>query len=153
MGTTKPHACWSNKLWIAVPPCWGRSGHRCATHCIPVSKTDGRWDKASDIASRLNDEGYDVTVRTIQRDLMELSEIFPIELNDKNPRDYGWRWRKGANLDIPGMSISEALAMQLVEKHLHQMLPASMLEGLQGVFSLADDKLTRLKKDGGNKSR
>lgn len=116
------------------------------------SKTDGRWDKASEIAARLNDEGYDVTVRTIQRDLMELSEIFPIELNDKNPRDYGWRWKKGANLDIPGMSISEALAMRLVEKHLRQMLPISMLDGLHGVFSLADEKLAKLKKEGRNKS-
>jgi predicted DNA-binding transcriptional regulator YafY len=115
-------------------------------------KTDGGWDKASEIAARLNDKGYEVSIRTVQRDLKELSEIFPIELIDKNPRDYGWRWTKGANLDIPGMSISEALAMQLVETHLRQMLPASMLDGLQGVFSLADEKLTQLKKEGGNKS-
>lgn len=117
------------------------------------SKHDGRWDRASEISNRLNGAGYDVSVRTVQRDLKELSEIFPLELNDKNPRDYGWRWRKGANLDIPGMSVSEALAMRLVEIHLQQILPPSMLDGLQSVFSLANSRLTALDKQNNNHSR
>lgn len=101
----------------------------------------GPWIKASDIASRLNDAGYDISVRTVQRDLKELSTIFPIDLNDKNPRDYGWRWMKGAHLDIPGLNTSEALAMRLVETHLKQLLPSSMLEALQGVFDQAKSRL------------
>ncbi|MFZ3139552.1 helix-turn-helix transcriptional regulator [Polaromonas sp.] len=112
---------------------------------LTVSRSDsqqgGRWDKASEIAEKLTEKGYAVSVRTVQRDLKELSEIFPIELNDHNARDYGWRWRKGANLAIPGMSVSEALAMRLVQTHLKPLLPASMLNGLQGVFSLAQSKL------------
>ena len=112
---------------------------------LTVSRSDtqqgGRCDKASEIAEKLKEKGYCVSMRTVQRDLKELSEVFPIELNDKNSRDYGWRWRKGANLDIPGMSISEALAMRLVQTHLKPLLPSTMLEGLQGVFSLAQSKL------------
>lgn len=117
------------------------------------SKFDGRWDKASEIAAKLNDVGYDVSVRTVQRDLKELSEIFPIELNNKNPRDFGWRWPKGTNLDIPGMSIPEALAMRLVETHMTQLLPASMLDGLRGVFSLAQSKLDQADKKNDNRSK
>jgi len=117
------------------------------------AKQDGRWDKASEIAARLNDAGYEVSVRTVQRDLNELSSIFPIELNDKNPRDYGWRWMKGANLDIPGMSVSEALAMRLVETHLKQLLPETMLEGLHGVFNLAQTKLDEAKKQNNNPTK
>ncbi len=117
------------------------------------SKHDGRWDKASEITAKLNDASYDVSVRTVQRDLKELSEIFPIELNDKNMRDYGWRWIKGANLDIPGMSVPEALAMRLVETHLKQLLPASMLDGLSGVFSLAQSKLDKVEKQNNNHSK
>lgn len=117
------------------------------------TKQDGRWDKASEIATRLNDANYDVSVRTVQRDLKELSEIFPIELNDKNSRDYGWRWIKGANLDIPGMSVSEALAMRLVETHLKQLLPDTMLEGLYGVFSTAKSKLDQVEKQNNNHSK
>lgn len=106
-------------------------------------QSDGRWDKASEIATKLNEKGYTVSVRTVQRDLQELSEIFDIEVNNKNPRDYGWRWRKGADLNIPGMSVSEALAMRLVETHMKQLLPAAMLDGLQGVFQLAQAKLDK----------
>ena len=117
------------------------------------TKQDGRWDKASELATRLNEMGYDVSVRTVQRDLNELSEIFPIELNNKNQRDYGWRWVKGANLAIPGMSVSEALAMRLVETHLKQLLPDTMLDGLQGVFSLAKTKLDEVEKQNNNHSK
>lgn len=117
------------------------------------AKQDGRWDKASEIAAKLNDAGYEVSVRTVQRDLNELSTIFPIELNDKNPRDYGWRWMKGANLDIPGMSVSEALAMRLVETHLKQLLPDTMLEGLHGIFNLAQTKLDEAKKQNNNPTK
>lgn len=107
-------------------------------------QTDGRWDKASEITARLNDQGYAVSVRTVQRDLQELTTIFDIEINNKNSRDYGWRWRKGANLNIPGMSVSEALAMRLVETHMKQLLPTAMLGGLQGIFSVAQAKLDKV---------
>lgn len=117
------------------------------------SKHDGRWDKASEIAAKLNAAGFDASVRTVQRDLKDLSGIFPIELNDKNPRDYGWRWFKGANLDIPGMSIPEALAMRLVETHMKKLLPAAMLNGLQGVFSRAQSKLDKVEKQNNNHSK
>ncbi len=108
------------------------------------SGAGGPWMKASEIASRLEDEGHEISVRTVQRDLKELSVIFPIELNDKNPRDYGWRWMRGKHVDIPGMSISEALAMRLVETHLKQMMPSSMLEALQGVFSQAKSRIEQV---------
>ncbi|CAN5116494.1 WYL domain-containing protein [soil metagenome] len=115
---------------------------------LAVSRSDsrdtGRWDKSSEIARKLQVAGYDVSVRTVQRDLKELSAIFPIDLNDKNATEYGWRWEKGAHLDIPGMSASEALAMRLVEMHLKQLLPAAMLDGLQGVFAMAQSKLELL---------
>jgi predicted DNA-binding transcriptional regulator YafY len=116
-------------------------------------QSDGRWDKASEITSKLNEKGYTVSVRTVQRDLQELSEIFDIEVNDKNPRDYGWRWRKGADLNIPGMSVPEALAMRLVETHMKQLLPAAMLDGLQGVFNLAQAKLDKVEAVNRNHSK
>lgn len=106
-------------------------------------QSDGRWDKASEITTKLNEKGYRVSIRTVQRDLLELSEVFDIEINDKNMRDYGWRWRKGADLNIPGISVPEALAMRLVETHMKQILPAAMLDGLQGIFNLAHSKLDK----------
>jgi predicted DNA-binding transcriptional regulator YafY len=117
---------------------------------LTVSRSDdrenGRWDKASEITTKLLEAGYPVQLRTVQRDLKELSSIFPIEVNDKNPRDYGWRWRKGHDLNIQGLGSSEALAMCMVEKQLKQQLPSSMLEALQGIFRLAQKTLDQLEK-------
>lgn len=112
---------------------------------LPSGRTgdphSGRWDKAGEIRDKLNESGYRVSVRTVQRDLLQLSEVFPIELNDKNPRDYGWRWIKGAHLDLPGMNVAEALVLRLVEIHLRQLMPVSLFDGLEAVFGLARSKL------------
>lgn len=124
---------------------------------LPTSRSEsissGSWKKASDITAELNANGYQVSVRTVQRDLKELAEIFPIELNDKNPRDYGWRWIKGATLGVPGMSIAEALAIGLVETHMQELLPLSMLSGLEGTFEHARNKLDSLNNFNRNHSK
>lgn len=54
--------------------------------------------------------------------ILTLAQIFPIELNDKNPQEFGWRWKKGASLDIPGMTTEEALMISVTEKHLNNYL-------------------------------
>jgi predicted DNA-binding transcriptional regulator YafY len=124
---------------------------------LTVSRSDnpeeGRWDRASEIAAKLKERGYEVSVRTVQRDLKELSTIFPIDLNDVNQRDYGWRWKKGENLNIQGMSASEALAMRLVEMQLQQQLPDAMLDALQGVFNLARKRLDDLEAKNNSKAK
>ncbi len=102
-----------------------------------------QWKKASEITNDLQSKGHEVSVRTVQRDLKNLSLVFQIELNDKNPRDYGWRWMKDAHFAIPGMGTSEALAMRLVEMHLKELLPHSMLDALQGIFTHAKTRLDR----------
>ena len=124
---------------------------------LTVSRSDdeniGKWDKASDITKKLNDLGYDIQIRSVQRDLWELSTVFPIDLNDKNPRDYGWRWRKGENLNIQGMGSPEALSICLVEKQLQQMLPTAMLDSMRGIFNLARKSLDDLEKQSNDRAK
>lgn len=43
------------------------------------------------LAMRLRDAGFSISKRTIERDLNELSLIFPLERNDKSI-PYGWHW-------------------------------------------------------------
>ncbi len=43
--------------------------------------------------------------------------------------------------------------MRLVETHISQLLPASMLEGLQGVFNLAQHKLNQAERKNSNPSK
>ena len=49
----------------------------------------------SAIESRLRARGIDVHRRTIQRDLIELAEAFPI-IADERAKPFGWRWSDDA---------------------------------------------------------
>jgi WD40 repeat protein len=56
---------------------------------------------AREILNKLQGEGFDVTKRTVERDLIDLSRQFPIVSDDAVP--IGWSWSKDAgNFDIPG---------------------------------------------------
>lgn len=69
---------------------------------------------SAELVWRLRDVGFSVSKRTIERDLNELSLIFPLERNDKSI-PYGWHWSATAvgelrgNFDLHGYLRSEAL--------------------------------------------
>ena len=96
-----------------------------------------------DILERLQALGYNVTKRTVERDLQDLSRPFPIQCNDKG-KPFGWYWTPGANAELPGISLAEALSMRLVEDLLKPLLPGAMLNSLQGHFNQAKNKLKAL---------
>jgi hypothetical protein len=53
-----------------------------------------------EIADRIRVSGFDVTARTIQRDLVELSKHFPLVCDKNNPP--GWSFMKGSQrIQIP----------------------------------------------------
>ena len=47
------------------------------------------------IKDELSDLGYETTIRTIQRDLIELSRSFPL-VSDERSYPFGWSWKKDA---------------------------------------------------------
>lgn len=98
---------------------------------------------AREITQYLGDKGYDVTKRTVERDLQALSGSFPLCCNDRSP-PFGWYFTPGTHLDIPGFTISEALTLKLVEQYLTPLLPATMLSTLRGHFEQATRKLDAL---------
>lgn len=63
-----------------------------------------------DLEKTLARRGYEISTRSIQRDLNELSRIFPIECNDRS-KPYGWRWTKGLAVHLP--SLGHRLAASL----------------------------------------
>lgn len=94
-----------------------------------------------DIKNSLFQEGFDVTTRTLQRDLQDLSAIFPLVVDDQE-KPFGWSWQKDArSFDLPGLSVSEALTLALVEQHLTQIMPASATEQLTPHFKAAHHRL------------
>lgn len=94
------------------------------------------WIGTVDLQHALQREGIDVTLRTIQRDLNALSGSFPLEANNLNPQ--GWRWKKTAPaMDLPQMTSSQALTFLMVEEHLRQLTPGSILDELKPYFDAA----------------
>ena len=96
---------------------------------------------ARDLHSRLLLHGYDIHKRTIERDLIDLSTIFPL-VADERERPFGWAWKQDApHLDIPRLTPEEALALKLLEQYLKGLLPLSVVEHLIPHFDAASQVL------------
>lgn len=85
--------------------------------------------------------GFEVTERTVQRDLIDLSGLFPLTVDDRD-KPYGWSWQRDVkSFDLPGLTIDEAMTWVLVEQHLNCMLPTSAVDHLRPYFHAARDRL------------
>jgi predicted DNA-binding transcriptional regulator YafY len=95
----------------------------------------------SQLRQNLGNQGFEVTARTLQRDLQELSQIFPLVV-DEREKPFGWSWQRDArSFDLPGMTIPEALTWAMAEQHLKTMLPVSIMEHLLPHFQAARHRL------------
>lgn len=97
-----------------------------------------------DLEQVLVGEGFDVSKRTVERDLSELSRLFPITCNAKS-KPYGWYWAKDASIDMPGISVAEALSLSLIEQIMQPLLPKTVLASVQPRFRQAKNKLNGLR--------
>jgi predicted DNA-binding transcriptional regulator YafY len=94
-----------------------------------------------EIHGYLTAEGYDVNVRTVQRDLDQLSSFFPLTCYEEG-RAKLWHWAKGAQaFQIPSMTQETALVLKLVEQYLQPLLPGSILQLLQPYMAKASEVL------------
>jgi len=106
----------------------------------------------AELVQRLSEKGFDATQRTIQRDLVRLSELYPLTSDERN-KPYGWSWMADAKvMDIPGMDSHTALAFWLAEKHLDGMFPKATLRHLQAHFKTATNVLDSAHSDKGTPS-
>lgn len=96
---------------------------------------------ASEIANRLIDEGFTVTKRTVERDLLALSEAFPL-LSDTRSMPFGWSWQQhAAPFDVPQLTPTQALAFVLMQEYLGTLLPGSVTSDLGPYFRMARQRL------------
>ena len=114
--------------------------HRQWTMLRLIPSYPGKVDTGT-LCRKLEDEGFPVSVRTIQRDLRKLSKVFPLWEDDRSiPR--GWSWGKDAKvLDIPGMEPPTALTFHIAEKFLSNQLPVVTLGYLKPHFRRAEEVL------------
>ncbi|WP_139851645.1 helix-turn-helix transcriptional regulator [Acinetobacter pullicarnis] len=101
----------------------------------------GKWLGTREIQETLQREGIDISLRTIQRDLNQISQRFPIENNKAVPQ--GWRWQSDAPIQsLPHMTSSQAVTFMMVEEHLKHLLPPSLVEEMNPWFDLARRNLS-----------
>ena len=94
-----------------------------------------------DLRSHLDNAGFSVTPRTVQRDLIELSAVFPL-VSDERAKPYGWSWQLHAPVfDLPNLSTQEALAVAMVEDYLRPLLPSVLIDQLRAYFTAARTRL------------
>lgn len=89
------------------------------------------------LEAHLKNAGYNISRRTIERDLHALSLLFPLVLDDRS-KPFGWSWAKSARPDIlPGLNVAQAIALLLAQRHLEPLLPRNLHEELSDVFAIA----------------
>lgn len=95
---------------------------------------------ASELQGRLEEAGHASSKRTVERDLVELSRIFPLLCNSKGT-PFGWYWVPGSATELPGLSICDALTMRLVEGSIRPLVPSNLLTALEPRFAQSRKKL------------
>ena len=103
-----------------------------------------RWPRSvtvPELQAQLRARGYDVSSRTLQRDLAErLSLRFPLVCSE-GPKPYRWSFDSAAQLSLPAIDPAAALALHLAEGHLERLLPPGVLAALAPQFAEARRQL------------
>lgn len=95
-----------------------------------------------DLHGKLVAQGFDMTLRTLQRDLnVKLSAEFPLLSHEEGNTNY-WSFSKHApHWDFPSPDLPVALAFLLAESHLEKLLPQGLLQLLEPYFEQARAQL------------
>ncbi len=99
---------------------------------------------AATLEEVLGDAGFEVSRRSIERDLIKLSSIFPLCCDDKH-KPYGWSWMASATpFDLPAMDVHTALAFRMAAEYLRPLLPEVTRSYLDPHFQRAKAVLDKL---------
>ncbi|WP_328795659.1 helix-turn-helix transcriptional regulator [Halopseudomonas xiamenensis] len=95
-----------------------------------------------ELYDKLKAQGFDMTRRTLQRDLnVKLSAEFPLLSHEEGNTNY-WSFSKHApHWDFPSPDLPVALAFLLAESHLEKLLPQGLLQLLEPYFEQARAQL------------
>ena len=97
----------------------------------------GRKVTAAELHEQLHTAGIDRDLRTVQRQLEMLSEHFEIERDARN-KPYGYQWLDQAKaLAVPSLTPQESLLLQLAQEYLKNLLPARLMQSMDGFFTQA----------------
>lgn len=106
--------------------------------------THPRRITAAELTAFLKEQGFPVSKRTVERDLNDLSALFPLSCNSES-FPYQWHWLPGKNCNFESIEIADAVSICLAQDVLVKILPATMLDTLAPKFRQAREKLSVLK--------
>lgn len=93
------------------------------------------------LQEKLAQEGYDISLRTLQRDLRDkITRIFPVTCYTEE-KPYRWGLIKNGKTDLKIIDMPTALSLNLAQKHLKTLLPHTILEQLKSRFEIAENYL------------
>lgn len=96
---------------------------------------------AQDLHRILHHRGIERSERTIQRLMIQLSDYFDIE-RDERERPFGYRWHeKAQGWSIPTLNRQESLMLLLAEKHLKNIMPTRVWQMMKNFFEQARKNL------------
>lgn len=102
-------------------------------HIIELLVKTNRYLSTEDIRQYLQSKGVAAELRTIQRDLNDLKQIFPLECRTDD-KPYGWRWARVQYGKKQELTLIQALAFRLIETQLQEHLPSELMDNLQPLF-------------------
>ncbi len=111
-----------------------------------IPRTPGRIATTT-LLEKLKDDGFSVSLRTVQRDLERLSIPFALQRDESTP-SFRWSLSENAPIDLSAMDTPTALALYLAESHLKTLLPQSVLDQLGPQFRMARNYLDNLENNG-----
>lgn len=98
------------------------------------------------LQAKLQERGFVINLRSVQRDLLRLSVMFPLLCTEEGGRNK-WSYAEGSSLDLREMDAPSALALTLAEGHLHNLLPQTVLDLMAPQFRKARNYLDGLEKN------
>jgi predicted DNA-binding transcriptional regulator YafY len=91
----------------------------------------------STLLAKLETAGYKTSKRTLQRDLNQLSAVFPLVSDTRGPA-FGWSWSADAPaFDMPTMDGPTALTVRMIEQFITTLLPTTVRDQLAPQFARA----------------
>ncbi|MDO5768540.1 MAG: hypothetical protein Q4P13_03475 [Psychrobacter sp.] len=111
-------------------------------HILNFLMIQTAYVSTKEIQTYLKSIGLSENLRTLQRDLKMLQDIMPIE-SRTDSKPYSWRWQRLPDINCSDMTLTQALAFQLVETDLKPHIPTDLLEQLEPVLIKARFTLMR----------
>lgn len=103
-------------------------------HLLQLLPLHGHGMTSREANLALQQHGFTVDKRTTERDLRLLEELALVQAEGQNP----CLWRRPTSQPLQmAMTTAEALGLTLLEQQLKPLLPASLLQVLEGQFSRA----------------